>query len=277
MQRIDAHQHFWQYDPVRDNWIGENMKVLQKDFMPADLAPLLAMHHLDGCVAVQADQSEEETRFLLRLADEYPFIRGVVGWVDLRAADIGERLAFYASFHRLKGFRHIVQGEPEVDFILQKDFMRGIAQLQRFGFTYDILVYPRHLKVVQQFVGCFPGQRFVVDHLGKPCIRDRQFEEWQRDLIPIGQHPEVFCKLSGLVTEADWKHWRRDDFIPYLDTVVDVFGPGRLLFGSDWPVSLLAASYTDVVQIIQDYFAPFSKNEKEMIFGGNAIRFYNLT
>lgn len=274
--RIDSHQHFWRYHPVRDAWITADMQVIRRDFLPGDLQPLLAANGIAGCIAVQADQSEAETDWLLQLAAEYPFIKGVVGWVDLRAEDIRERLAHYQQFLQLKGFRHIVQAESDPDFLLGKDFLRGITALSDFGFTYDILVLPAQLPAVVPFVEQCSAQKLIVDHLAKPCIRSGEINEWAYHMRQLGKHRHVYCKVSGMVTEADWQQWRVADLRPYLDVVFDAFGPERLLFGSDWPVCLVAAQYAEWCALLEDYMQAFTPAEKSMVWGGNAKQFYNL-
>jgi L-fuconolactonase len=276
MSRIDAHQHFWKFDPVRDAWINESMKRIQRDFYPQDLKPHLDTHGFDGCVLVQTDQSDAETEFLLSLAWQYPFIKGIVGWIDLQAEDISERLAQSAHNKILKGFRHVLQGEGQRDFMLRPAFMRGIAELQRYGYTYDILVYPDQLPFVKKFVASFPDQPFVVDHLAKPYIRNREIDAWRADMRDIAAFPNVYCKVSGMVTEADLEMWKEPELTPYIDVVVEAFGLQRLMFGSDWPVCLLAAEYAEVVNIVKNYFSSYSKSEQELIFGTTASRFYKL-
>ena len=209
--KIDSHQHFWRYDPRRDAWITDGMSVLKRDFLPQDLLPELAANQIDGTVAVQADQSERETLFLLDCAAQHAEIAGVVGWVDLCARNARERLAFFSRYKKLRGLRHIVQAEPDERFLLRADFCRGVACLHEFGFTYDILVYPKQLAAACEFVGRFPDQPFVIDHLAKPLIRTRQTEPWCERIRAMAAHRNVFCKLSGLVTEADWRHWSPDD------------------------------------------------------------------
>lgn len=276
MKTIDAHQHFWQFNPVRDSWITDEMSVIQKDFFPGDLKPVLQQNGLDGCVAVQASQSEEETNFLVSLANQYDFIKGVVGWVDLQAEDVEEKLDKYKSIPVVKGFRHVLQGEPQRDVMLTPEFKRGIAALEKHGFTYDILIFPDQLKFSDQLVASFPQQKFVIDHIAKPHIKSQEIEEWKNDMKKIARHENVYCKISGMVTEADWKGWKKEDFEPYLDVVVNAFGTNRILFGSDWPVCLVAASYDRMLAIVKDYFASFSDEDQEQFFGLNAIRFYNL-
>lgn len=274
--RIDSHQHFWNYHPVKDAWISDDMKVIQQDFLPTDLLPLLGKNNIDGCVVIQADQSEEETHFLLELAEENEFIKGVVGWVDFRSEDIAERLHYFSQFKKLKGFRHIVQGESEVDFLLREDFCNGIAGLANYNFTYDLLILPKHLNYAISFVKRFPAQAFVIDHLAKPNFKEGLFTEWEKGIKEMATHKNVYCKVSGMVTEADWINWKQEDFSYCLDVLVANFGIDRLLFGSDWPVSLLAASYDESCSIIGKYFSKFSKEEQNKIWGENAVSFYHL-
>lgn len=273
--RVDAHQHFWNYNPVRDTWITPDMHVLRRDYLPGDLEPILACHRFDGCVAIQADQSDAETRFLLRLANEHPFIKGVVGWINLQASNLSEQLAQYRGQEKLKGFRHIVQAEPD-GFLLQPDFVRGVATIGRAGYVYDLLVYHHQLPRALAFLERLPEQRIVLDHIGKPGIRKREFEEWANTIRQFASFPEVYCKLSGLVTEAGGQAWKPDDFTPYLEHVVACFGIDRILFGSDWPVCLVAASYATQLDVITRFTEPFSDVDKQKVFGENAERFYNL-
>jgi L-fuconolactonase len=274
--RIDSHQHFWKYHPVKDAWITDDMKTIQQDFSPADLLPLLQENNIDGCVAVQADQSEAETDFLLQLADKNDFIKGVVGWVDLQAESLEERLQYFSQFKKLKGFRHIVQAEPADDFLLNNDFCKGIKQLSKYGFTYDILIFPKHLKYAAEFVKRFPQQAFVIDHLAKPNFKNGEFTEWKKGIKEIAAYPNVCCKVSGMVTEADWKNWKSEDFTYCLDTVTAAFGTNRLLFGSDWPVCMLAATYQETCNIAHRYFTQYSIDEQEKFWGKNAVDFYHL-
>lgn len=273
---LDAHQHFWQFDPLRDAWIDDSMKVIRRDFLPADLKPELDAHDVEGCVAVQADQSEKETHFLLQLAEKHDFIKAVVGWVDMQADNVSERLDHFSEHKKLAGFRHIVQAERDVNFLLRKDFCRGIAALEQYGFTYDILVFPHQLRAVLEFVRQFPNQKFVIDHLAKPYIKDGRFDDWAALIREIAKQENVFCKISGMVTEADWKNWKYEDFVPYLDLVTETFGTRRLMFGSDWPVSLVAGSYGDVLGIVRRYFEHFSPEEKAEVMGKVAAGFYQI-
>jgi L-fuconolactonase len=276
MQKIDAHQHFWNFDPVRDSWITDDMAVIQKDFLPQDLQPVLKENGFDGCVVVQSDQSPAETIFQLNHAEQYDFIKGVVGWVDLRADNINEQLQEYSRYQKLKGFRNVLQGEPQRDVMLSSRFINGIGALQPFNFTYDILIFPDQLNYSETLVAQFPDQKFVVDHLAKPYIKKKEIKEWTLDIEAMTKHSNVWCKLSGMVTEANWKEWKKDDFTPYMDVMVNAFGVDRIMFGSDWPVCLVAASYKEVVAIVADYFSSFSADEQAKIFGANAVEFYNL-
>jgi L-fuconolactonase len=276
MQRIDAHQHFWQFDPVRDSWINESMAVIQKDFLPADLWPVLQQNNMDGCIIVQSDQSEKENAFQLNNAANADFIKGIVGWVDLQAAGVEDRLAYYKDFKIIKGFRHVLQGEADRMLMLKPTFINGISKLQQFGFTYDVLIFPDQLKYVPALVQAFPDQKFVIDHIAKPAIKEQKIIDWKKDIEALARYENLYCKISGMVTEADWTNWKEADFKPYLDTVVATFGTNRIMFGSDWPVCLVAASYQQMISIAENYFSSFTKNEQANFFGGNAARFYNL-
>lgn len=273
---IDSHQHFWKFDPVRDSWITEEMKVIQRDFAPEDIKPLLDNNNIGGCVAVQADQSDKENSFLLALAEKNDFVKGVVGWVDFQAEDVEEKLIQYSSHDKLKGFRHVLQGEKQRDFMLRPAFKNGIGKLKHFNFSYDILIFPDQLKFTLDFVRSFPDQRFVIDHIAKPYIKDKKIDEWKNDMQALANEGNVSCKISGMVTEADWKNWRKEDFKPYLDVVVESFGVKRIMYGSDWPVCLVAASYDKMFQIVKEYFSGFSNDEQQLFFGTNATQFYNL-
>ena len=275
MENVDAHQHFWKFDSLRDNWITEDMEVIRHDFLPHDLKPLMDANGLNSCIAVQADQSENETDFLLGLASENEFIKGVVGWIDLCADTIHERLEHYSQFPKLKGFRHILQAEP-IEFILKPEFQRGITALQVYGFTYDILIYPQHLPVIPDLIRGGNEQKFILDHLGKPNIKNGTSTTWATDLKKLASHKNVFCKLSGMVTEADHRTWKKEDIFPYMDKALELFGPERLLFGTDWPVCRLAASYDQVCDLMNDYLGKLTIYEQELIWGKNAALFYQL-
>ena len=273
---IDAHQHFWKFDSVRDSWIDESMKLIQRDFLPPDLEPLLHQNGFTGCVVVQSDQSAVENDFQLANAHQHDFIKGIVGWVDLQADNVEDRLEYYSQFKKLKGFRHVLQGELQRDLMLQPSFKHGISLLSKFGFTYDILIFPDQLKYATELVKLYPEQPFVLDHLAKPTIKSGDAEGWKSDIIKLAAYKNVHCKLSGMVTEADWQNWKVENFKPYIDIVVNAFGVERIMFGSDWPVCLVAATYEQVLTIVQQYFSSFTKNEQDKFFGGNASRFYKL-
>ena len=276
MLKIDAHQHYWQFDPVRDSWITSEMSVIKRDFMPADLLPVLQKNGIDGSVLVQTCHTEDDNRFMLKLADENNFIKGVVGWVNLQSFNVEDRLKHYAQYHKMKGFRHVLQADPDEQFMLRDSFKHGISLLNKYNFTYDILIYPNHLKYASILVAGFPDQKFVVDHLAKPYIKSKEIDGWKKDIIALSKHQNVYCKVSGMLTEASWYSWRTDDFTPYLDVVFNAFGINRLMYGSDWPVCLLAGGYNRALEILQLYTSKLSLHEQEQLFGGNAIEFYNL-
>jgi len=272
---LDSHQHFWKFDPIRDSWIDDSMKAIQKDFLPKDLKQELDKKGIEGCIAVQADQSDAETQFLLRLAKENPWINGVVGWVDLSSQDLERKLEGYLEEKKLVGFRKILQSMPPSG--LEDDsFLKGIGLLSKFGFTYDILIFPGHLENAFQLAKQFPEMNFVVDHLAKPDIRSGEFDYWSKGIQKMSTLPNVFCKVSGMVTEADWKKWKNDDFRPYLNHITECFGTERLMYGSDWPVCLLAGSYSQVYDLAFEFYKDFSPEEKENIFGNNACSFYKI-
>jgi L-fuconolactonase len=276
MMRIDAHQHFWKFDPVRDSWINDHMTRLRRDFLPHDLEPVLARNNVEGTIVVQSDQSEKENEFQLLHAAGHDFIKGVVGWVDLTRADIRDALQRYAGIDKFKGFRHILQSETDRAYMLSKGFRNGIRNLREFGFTYDILILPDQLPHVTQLVRLFPDQPFVLDHIGKPDIARQDISLWTKEIKELAACENVYCKISGMVTEAKWNTWQPGDFKPYLDIVVENFGTKRILFGSDWPVCLLSASYEETIGIVEEYFKNFSADEQAMFFGLNAIKFYRI-
>lgn len=273
---IDSHQHFWIYEPQKHAWIDDDMAAIRKDFLPSQLKEVYQKNGVDGCVAVQADQTIAETDFLLKCAAENEFIKGVVGWVDFRNEQIEDVLASYAKQTKLKGFRHVVQGEPDVNFLLRPDFLQGISQLESYGYTYDILVFPHQLGAVLEFVKRFPNQKFVIDHIAKPYIKNGFFEGWATLMKEIGGSENVYCKLSGMITEADYKTWTPAQIAPYLELVFEAFGNDRLMFGSDWPVCLVAGNYEKVKRLITDFITYLSPQEQQKIMGLNAIKFYNL-
>jgi len=273
---IDSHQHFWHYDSVKHSWIDDEMAAIRRDFTPSDLAAVFKENGIDGCVAVQADQTETETAFLIDLAHTYDFIKGIVGWVDLRNAAIERVLEQYSTEKKIKGFRHVVQGEADHNFVLRPAFLHGISALEKFDFTYDILIFPHQLGAALEFVRRFPNQKFVIDHLAKPYIKDGFFDGWASQMKAIAKHENVLCKISGMITEADYNAWNKAQLKPYIDLVFDAFGTNRLMYGSDWPVCLVAGSYKQVKDIVLDYIADLSSEEQKNIMGHNAVQFYNL-
>lgn len=273
--KIDSHQHFWMYDPVRYSWINESMKSLRRDFFPDDLKPVLKRHGFDGCIAVQADQSEEETEMLLKLATEYKFIKGVVGWVDLTSPDVGESMKYFSENPLFKGVRHIIFDERG-KFMLDPAFLKGIARLQEYNLTYDILAFDYQLPGAIGLVKKFSEQPFVLDHMGKPKTSEVPSSEWIRNVEILASCGNVYCKVSGLVTEAENFQWEKEKISPFLDVVCNSFGEDRLMFGSDWPVCLSAATYEEVVKVVEENFSLASKQNVEKIFGANAARFYRI-
>jgi L-fucono-1,5-lactonase len=274
--RVDAHQHFWKYDAAEYGWITDALAALKRDFLPADLKPLLEANGFDGCVAVQARQSLEETRWLLKLAAENGFVKGVVGWVDLRGEDLPHVLEALSDVRKLVGVRHIVQDEPDDEFVLREDFRRGVARLAEFGLTYDVLVYPRQLKAATQLVRELDEQAFVLDHIAKPAIAEGVTEPWATDVRELARSGNAMCKLSGMVTEAKWKAWREEDFWPYLDVVMEAFGAGRVMIGSDWPVCTLSGEYGATMGVVKRYVDRLTETEQAAVLGGNCARFYGL-
>lgn len=273
---IDAHVHFWNYHKVRDAWITDEMKLLQRDFLPTDLTNEIKENNVEGIVAVQADPSENETLFLLNLAEKNPVIKGVVGWIDLQNKHVEKKLLYYSNVPIIKGFRHIVQSEPK-GFLLNEKFLNGIQYLHNFQFTYDILIYENQLQEAIEFVNKFPSQKFIIDHCAKPSIKNKSIHQWKQLMKVIAQNENVFCKISGLITEAKWNQWNEEEFYPYLDAVFDFFGTDRILFGSDWPVMLLSGNYLKWKKLVEQYMEPFSTEQKQKVFRENAIAFYNLT
>lgn len=272
--QIDAHQHFWKYDAGEYPWITAEKKILRRDYLPEDLEQEQKKVRFDGSIAVQARQTLEESRWLLDLADRHERIKGVVGWGDLCSEQVVKQLETFAAHPKFVGVRHVVQDEPDDRFMLRPEFLRGLGMLKQFGLTYDLLIYPRQLPAALEVVQRFPEQPFVLDHLAKPRIKDRVLSPWKEKIRELAAFPNVFCKVSGMVTEADCRGWKSEDFTPYLDVVAEVFGEDRLMVGSDWPVCLLSATYGEVVTIAREYFKSFSTTEQEKIFGENALKFY---
>ena len=273
---IDAHQHFWKYDAQEYAWISDELAPLKRDFLPEELLQLLNKEKISGAISVQARQSEKENEFLLNHAKGNPFIKGVVGWIDLRSEKVEERLSFYRNFPILKGFRHVVQDEKDPEFMLHPAFLQGIEQLIKYGYCYDILVYARQLPQVLAFLNHFPDKPFIIDHLAKPDIKQGGFTSWQADMRKIAAFPKVLIKVSGMITEADWHHWEKEDFYPYLDELVLSFGVERLCYGSDWPVCNLAGNYSQQWDIVKTYFSTFNSSDINKVMGWNTQRFYHL-
>ena len=273
---IDSHQHFWNYNPNKQSWIDDSMSVIRKSFTPEDLQKVYAENSIDACVAVQADQTLDETNFLLDLASENNFIKGVVGWVDLRNKNIDEVLESYSNAENLKGIRHIVQGEPDHNFLLRPNFLNGISKLEKHNLAYDILIFPHQLGTAIEFVKKFPNQKFAIDHIAKPYIKDGFYDGWAILMKEIAQYDNVFCKVSGMTTEADYNNWTPNQIHPYMNLVIEAFGTERIMFGSDWPVCLVAGNYTQVKDLVTEFISNFSNAEQVAIMGKNAIQFYNL-
>ena len=270
---IDSHQHFWRYTAAEYGWIDGSMGALRRDFLPDDARAAMQPAGVAGTIAVQACHTDEETEWLIELASANPFVRGVVGWIDLQADDVDRRLERVSQERSVVGLRHVVQAEPP-GFLDRGGFRRGIAALERYDLVYDILIYARQMAEATRFAAAFPRQRFVLDHLGKPDVRGGALDEWRRDLFDVAVLPNVWCKLSGLVTEADWRAWTPGQLRPYLDAALEAFGPSRLMFGSDWPVCLLAATYDRVVSLVRDAIAEYSPDEQARILGKTAEEVY---
>lgn len=273
---IDSHQHFWRYTLEEYGWISDEMQSLRRDCTPTDLKPLIDAASVQGTVAVQARQCLDETEWLLQLADENDWIAGVVGWVDLRSEDIAAQLEKYSKHKKLVGVRHVVHDEPDDEFLLRDDFLRGIELLPQYDLAYDLLLFEKHLPVAIKFVEKFPNHRFVLDHISKPLIKDHVVSPWDANLRELAKHSNVYCKVSGMVTEADWTSWTQDDLKPYLDVVFDAFGVDRILLGSDWPVCTVAGSYQEIINIPLKYIESFSPEDQTKIKMDNARRAYQL-
>ncbi|MEO0452924.1 MAG: amidohydrolase family protein [Verrucomicrobiota bacterium] len=273
--KIDAHQHFWNYDPLRHDWITDEMSVIRQSFTPEDIQPLLAEHGFDACVLIQVQQSEEETTSFLELAQQHAFIGGVVGWLDLRANDLGERIDTFAQDNAFKGVRHILQAEPE-GFMTDPRFIAGVTELAKKDLSYDILTTESQLPEVLQFIDRLPEMRLVIDHLSKPDIKNNSFDQWAEHMNVLSQYEHVHVKLSGMATEACWQTWQAADLKPYIDYCLEQFGPSRLMFGSDWPVCLIAGSYGRVLDSLLEAISELSTDEKNQILGETAATFYRI-
>lgn len=273
--RLDSHQHFWKYNPQKHSWITDDMKVIQRDFLPGDLIPILAEHQMDGCVVVQADESIRETAFLCDLAAEFDQIKAVVGWADLGSDKVDQDLDRFASQSKLKGYREILQAK-NVDYMLRKEFIRGIEKIGKRGYTYDILIFHHQLEAAFQFVKKAPEQPFVIDHLAKPNIKLGIWRDWKKEMALLAEREYIYCKVSGMITEADWKKWTPSDLEVYLEVVLELFGPNRLMFGSDWPVCKVAGEYGQVLEVVERFTDRLSPSEKEAIMGNTAVGFYGI-
>ena len=273
---IDSHQHFWNYEPEKHLWIDDEMSVIKRDFLSDDLQKVFAENGVDACVAVQADQTTEETNFLISIAENNNFIKGVVGWVNLRSESIEEDLLKYKKYDVVKGFRHVVQGEQDHNFMLRPEFLRGIELLGKYDLCYDILIFPHQLGAALELVKKFPNQKFVIDHIAKPYIKDGFFEGWAVMMREIAKHQNVYCKISGMITEAGYKTWTTEQVHPYMKLVLESFGAGRVMYGSDWPVCLVAGNYSMVKSLVTDFISDLSQEQQNAIMGGNAAKFYNL-
>jgi L-fuconolactonase len=273
---IDAHHHLWRYTPQEYGWIDDTMQLLRRDFLPADLKSAMRSAGVDGTIAVQARQTLEETRWLLDLADENDEIRGVTGWAPIAGPEFPGVMEEFDGRAKLKALRHVIQGERDENYILREDFNSGIRALEGSGLVYEILIYERHLPQTIEFVDRHPNQLFVLDHLAKPLIATGVMEPWAAQMRELGKRENAWCKVSGMVTEADWNAWTSETLKPYIDVAVEAFGPQRLMAGSDWPVCLVACSYERCWQVLREYFSSFSQQEQERIFGENAAELYDL-
>jgi L-fuconolactonase len=274
--KIDAHHHFWHYTPQEYGWISEDMSAIRRDFLPSHLAEEIAAAGIDGVVSVQARQTVEETTWLLQLARENDFIRGVVGWVPLVAPGVRHDLERFVANAKFKGVRHVLHDEADEHYMLRNDFNAGIASLKEFGLTYDILIFERHLPQTIKFVDRHPSQIFVLDHIAKPRIKNAVIEPWRTHIQDLARRDNVYCKLSGMVTEGDHEAWTPDQLRPYYETVLEAFGPARLMFGTDWPVCLLACDYALWVETVHGWAALLAATERDLLFGGTAVKAYSL-
>jgi len=273
---IDAHHHLWKFNENDYGWMDDSMSVLRQNYLPPDLEQQINKSGVSATVVVQARQNLEETRWLLKLAEQNQFIKGVVGWLDLRSDQLEEQLEEFAGNPKLVGVRHVIHDETDDDFMLRPAFVRGVEKLESYGLTYDLLLFPKHLEKAVELVSMFPEQKFVLDHISKPFIKAGIIDPWRDDLESLAVQPNVWCKISGMVTEADMKNWKYEDFIPYLDVVVEAFGTDRIMLGSDWPVCLLAGEYTKIMDIPRKYIKDFPSPERDKIYRMNCIDFYEL-
>jgi len=272
---IDTHVHFWNFDPVRDSWINEDMQAIRKDFSPKNILRTFHDLKITGCIAVQANQTEQENDFLLSLAEHNELIKGIVGWVNLRDDNISERLNYWSHFKKIKGWRHVLQAEQS-DFFLSASFINGLKQLKNFGYTYDLLCYHDQLKDIIKMVEQVNEQPFILDHCGKPDLKSHNLTDWEKQIQILASNPNVHCKISGLLVEADWKHWRETDVFKCFDVIFKHFGSQRVMYASDWPVVLLSRPYQDWFQLVKKYTHGFTILEKQQIFSDNAKLFYQI-
>lgn len=274
---IDAHHHLWEFDPVEYDWIDDSMQVLKKDFLIKELEETLYSNGFSSSIVVQARQSLIETNWLVELAQENDIIKGVVGWIDLKSADLSAQLTVLAKHKKLVGFRHVIQGETDPDFMRNPEFINGLKTLAEYGYRYDLLIYAHQLPAAIEMLSHVPNLQVVIDHIAKPNIKTgEEFTQWQQNMAKLAANPHCYCKLSGMVTEADWQHWSAQDIQPYMKTVLDLFGSHRVMFGSDWPVCLVAGEYQMIKQLVLDFITEYTPSEKNRIFGLNASHFYRI-
>jgi len=274
--KIDSHQHFWQYNPVKHSWINDDMKVIRKSFGPEELSKEIKPLGIEGTVAVQADETEKETSYLLGLADKNEFIKAVVGWIDLRAGNAIERMQYWKQYEKIKGFRSIMQGQQDPAYLTNADFIENIKKLSQYKYTYDLLVYHNQFPSLIKFVDKLPDNKMIIDHLGKPDIKNKNIKDWKSNLKILAQHPGIYCKMSGMITEADYQRWTYDDLKPYLEAAGEYFGADRICFGTDWPVCLVAGAYAQVYEVMDKFSQQLNKEEKEKLMGLNTMRFYGI-
>lgn len=272
---IDTHVHFWNFDPAKDSWITGEMNAIRRNFTPNELLRIYKELHITGCIAVQANQSESENDFLLSMASQNEIIKGIVGWVDLKSKNLEERLAYWSAFKKIKGWRHVLQAENS-DFILSKDFAEGIRALNKYNYTYDLLCYHNQLPDIIKLVDKATEQAYVLDHCGKPDVRSQDLKAWSQNIKMLAQNPNVYCKLSALLVEADWKNWREIEIFNCFDVIFEHFGTDRIMYGSDWPVVLLSRPYNDWFNLVAKYASKFSIQERENLFLNTASSFYQL-
>jgi L-fuconolactonase len=274
---IDAHHHLWAFDPVEYDWIDDSMSVLKKDFLVKDLEKMLYKNGFSASIAVQARQSMEETLWLTKLSEQTDLIKGVVGWIDLKSENLAEQLEALSSHKKLVGFRHVIQGETDPDFMRNPDFIRGLKILADKDYRYDLLIFAHQLPAAIEMLEQVPNLHVVIDHIAKPNIKTgEQFQQWHKNMRKLSENPKCYCKLSGMVTEADWQNWTTNDIYPYMKTVLGLFTQKRVMFGSDWPVCLVAGEYQTIKELVLDFISSYAPQAKEDIFGNNASHFYQV-